>query len=335
MDESSALWEQYAVQFFSTENITFYISNRDWTRMEKVKRIAELPEAHDNLQVCLVQSNNCGTCMKCKRTLMNLDVLGEDTLNKFANSFDLRSYKEKNRQNFFSTLWTDSNKDDYARDILQAAIDNNSELIENIPIQGAHHKYTYRYRKSRISVMSHPTYMSKEIALLTNDITDDDLVIVGKYGTDWIKVWLSDGRTGYIHSGNIKIQKYYPASKMQLNAGNHITLIIGAKYGLAPRFLPKNGNEQVNYFTDNNQVAFVNKTGWIYAISEGTAIITAKSESGLVDKCQVTVRAEIPKAGKIAKTPQNKSRLNKIAQKIPKRIRKKLKKVLNKFHGKN
>lgn len=323
LDESSALWEQYAVQFFSTENITFYISNKNWTRMEKVKRIAELPEAYDNLQVCLTQSHNCGICMKCKRTLMNLDVLGESTLDKFKNSFDLHKYKEHDRGEFFKALWVDKDNDGYAKDILQTAIDNDSHLIKNPPIQGGDYRYTYRYKKSRFSVMSHPTYMSKELCLLTNDSSDEDLIIDGFHGRNWIKVWLQDGREGYVHSKNMKISKYHSASKMHLNAGNNLTLKIGMKYGLLPIFTPIKGNEQVKYSTNNNQVVFINKTGWLYAISEGNAEVTAISESGLMAKCQVTVRASLSDSIK------KKSVWYEIARKLPSGVRKKIKKVLN------
>lgn len=323
LDESSALWEQYAVQFFSTENTTFYISNKNWTRMEKVKRIAELPEAYDNLQVCLIQSRNCGTCMKCKRTLMNLDVLGENVLDRFKNSFDLEQYKHKCREEFFDKLWIEKDCDEYARDILQAAINNDSILIKNPPISGEDYKYTYRYKKSRFSIMKYPTYMSDELCLLTNDIRDEDFIVEGIHGNQWVKVWLSDGQAGYINEKNIKISRYYPATKMSLNAGNQIMLKVGMKYGLLPIFSPKNGNEQVKFFTDNNQVLYLNKTGWIYAVSEGSAEITAVSESGLVAKCEVIIKSDFVDNVKNGKAS------GKIVRMLPNKVKISLKRILN------
>lgn len=299
LDNSSALWEQYAVQFFSTENLRFYISNRDWTRMEKIERVIQLPEAYDNLQVCLVQSHNCGTCMKCKRTLMNLDVLGEDVLDRFANSFDLETYKNEHREIFFAGLWEDKDKDAYAGDIFRAAIETDSPLIQNLPICGSEYEYTYRYIKSRISVMSLPTFMSEEICLLTNDVNDEDLYVEGMYKRSWVKVRLSDGRPGYISAGNIRIDKVNPAETMSLNAGKSIVIGLGKKYGFLPVFAPNDGNEQVTYSIDNDRVAYVSKMGWVYAVAEGEATLTAVSRSGLVAKCQIVVKNTVKKRSKL------------------------------------
>lgn len=289
LDEPSALWEQYAVQFFSTENIDFYISNRNWTRMEKVERVAELPEAYDNLQVCLVQSKNCGVCMKCKRTLMNLDVLGDDVLNRFSKSFDLDNYRKKNRKDFFDSIWKEKDSDGYAKDILQAAINRNSYLIKNPPLDSENEAYTYRYKKNRISVMSAPTYMSKEIYLLTNDISDDDFKVNGVHRHNWAKVSFNDNRVGYINLKDITLLKFRKAESMTLNAGKILKLNAGKQYGMMPVFTPKNGNEQVNYAIEDNNVAYVSKMGRIFAISEGTTVLTATSETGLVAKCIIEV----------------------------------------------
>lgn len=294
LDESSALWEQYAVQFFSTENINFYISNRNWTRMEKVRHIAELPEAYDNLQVCLVSSKNCGTCMKCKRTLMNLDVLGEDVLDRFKNSFDIVQYKKENREKYFESLWEEKDEDAYAKDILQAAIDNKSDLVNNLPIDDNETRYTYKYKTSRLSVLSLPTYMSDEICLLLNDVTDKDLVIKGIYKRNWVKVQLPDKREGYINIKNLELFEFRPAVQMNLNAGSFLRLKVGRSYGVAPLFVPKNGNEQVNYSIEDNNIAFVNKMGRVYAVSEGSTVLTAKSESGLTAKCIINVEPYMP-----------------------------------------
>lgn len=289
LDESSALWEQYAVQFFSTENINFYISNRNWTRMEKVKRVAELPEAYDNLQVCLVSSKNCGVCSKCKRTLMNLDVLGEDVLKRFSKSFDIETYKNDYRESFFSSIWKEKDSDNYAEDILKFAMDNNSDLIKNPPVDDETKKYTYRYEKSRISVMRFPSHLSDEICLLINDESDDNFRVEGIFDRKWAKVCLSDGRTGYINLNSIQLKEFHKAEKMELNSGNSIKLKVGKKYGILPMFHPQNGNEQVYYSVDNNNIAYVNKMGWIFAVSEGTTVLTARSETGIVAKCNIFV----------------------------------------------
>lgn len=289
LDESSALWEQYGIQFFSTENIRFYISNRDWTRQEKVERIVQLPEAYDNLQVCLIQSGNCGTCMKCKRTLMNLDILGEDILDRFSRSFDLEKYKTMHRKLFFKTIWKDENTDNYAKDILQTALANHSPLIQDLEVSGSKQRYTYRYKKSKFSVFRAPTNMSEEIALMNNDVTDVDLIVDGIYDKIWVKVWLPDGEAGYIHSDNIRIAEAKHATGMTLNAGTSLRLTVGKQYGFLPRFKPNKANEQVKYSIDDTNIAIVNKMGWVTGLKEGTATLTAISESGHTAQCSITI----------------------------------------------
>lgn len=289
LDGSSALWEQYAVSFFSTENIDFYISNKDWTRMEKIQHIVELPEAWDNLQVCLTHSKNCGKCKKCKRTLMNLDVLGEEFLDRFEKSFDLKTYKNEDREEFFKDLWIEKDDDEYAKDILKAAIDNNSKLLNYVKTYNFDKRYVYKYKKSRFPILSQPTYLAKEIGLLINDPTDENLMIKGIYDQEWIKVKTSSGKEGYINSDNISISEYMPAIEMNLNAGSTLNLNAGKSYKIRPMFVPNNGNEQVEYTIEDTNIAYVNKMGWVYGIKEGVTVLTATSESGLVSKCIVNV----------------------------------------------
>ncbi len=205
LDESSALWEQYGVQFFDTENTTFFISNRNWSRMDKIKRVALLPEAYDNLQVCLVRSHNCGKCMKCRRTLMNLDVLGEDVLNRFAGSFDLKEYKEHDREIFFRKVWFEKDVDEYASDILEEAIKKHHPLISDPPVQKTNKKFFRKSFQNRISVKEYPIDVSKELLLLTGANEDPSFKIVGKCPGGWLKAEFTDGRVGFINREDIAI----------------------------------------------------------------------------------------------------------------------------------
>lgn len=110
MNDDTAYYEQYLLPYLSTGSTEFYESNQDWSRLDKVKKIAKYEECQDYLQVCLMKSGNCGHCTKCKRTLLELDSLGEDVLNSFGKSFDLDDYKQNYRKQWFSQLLIDKEK---------------------------------------------------------------------------------------------------------------------------------------------------------------------------------------------------------------------------------
>ena len=93
-----AHYEKWFLPLLNTESISFYSANRNWSRLDKVKMICNFEQSYDYLQVCLTEDDNCGTCKKCKRTLMELDALGEDVLDRYANVFDLETYKRDYRE---------------------------------------------------------------------------------------------------------------------------------------------------------------------------------------------------------------------------------------------
>ena len=96
-----AHYDKWLLPLLNTGSTEFYQSNQDWTRLQKVQKIAKYPECQDYLQVCLIKSGNCGYCTKCKRTLIELDSMGEDVLNSFGKSFDLDDYKQNYRKKWF------------------------------------------------------------------------------------------------------------------------------------------------------------------------------------------------------------------------------------------
>ncbi|UTW04648.1 hypothetical protein KDX31_06490 [Amphritea atlantica] len=69
----------------------------EYSRVEKVLKIASLDQTHDYLDVCIkARSNssytNCGKCWKCMRTLAILEISGDMT--KYDKVFDLNEYKK-------------------------------------------------------------------------------------------------------------------------------------------------------------------------------------------------------------------------------------------------
>ena len=65
---------------WSTEQVKIVHDSAQYRRTEKTEMIASVPEILDNLQVCWMSNeHNCGTCSKCVRTRVTLDLLGVKT----------------------------------------------------------------------------------------------------------------------------------------------------------------------------------------------------------------------------------------------------------------
>lgn len=118
LTEGSEHYETMLCDVFSTESLQFLISDYA-TRLEKTTYLADDEIANKYLDVCF-NFHNCGTCAKCYRTLVTLDVLGK--LDSFSQVFDIKKYKE-NRNKALAWLLEAKNGDKlddnavFARDI--------------------------------------------------------------------------------------------------------------------------------------------------------------------------------------------------------------------------
>lgn len=74
----------------STENISFYSSGGETTRMGKLREISENGYAQKYLNVCVRTLYNCGDCLKCRRTMLDLYAL--DKLDKFREVFPVDKF---------------------------------------------------------------------------------------------------------------------------------------------------------------------------------------------------------------------------------------------------
>lgn len=131
-----AHYERWLIPLLDTGSIEFYQSNQDWTRMNKVEKIGSFAPCYDYLQVCLTQSGNCGLCMKCKRTLMELDALGDEVLDRFGNSFDIQHYRRESRAKWFGSIMTDKEKSNdeatYLDEAFVCAAAHHPELLRGL-----------------------------------------------------------------------------------------------------------------------------------------------------------------------------------------------------------
>lgn len=92
----SAKFDIFLFPNVSTANTDIYVTESAMTRIEKILYLDRYPEVYDALLVCYKGAKNCGTCVKCSRTLVELDFAG--VLDKYEKCFDLPSYKKRRKE---------------------------------------------------------------------------------------------------------------------------------------------------------------------------------------------------------------------------------------------
>lgn len=90
LSKDVAYYEKWLIPHISNESISFYSANTNMTRIQKVAFLSEFEDTYDNLHVCWHETDNCGRCKKCIRTLVTLDILG--VLDKYSRAFNLDHY---------------------------------------------------------------------------------------------------------------------------------------------------------------------------------------------------------------------------------------------------
>ncbi len=103
IDEAdTAFYDILNMQCLSNENITFYCSGIEVSRLEKIKYISQFKETYDWLNVCVGDKwQNDGKCSKCIRTITALESINK--LREYKNVFDLDNYY-KNRIKILSNI---------------------------------------------------------------------------------------------------------------------------------------------------------------------------------------------------------------------------------------
>ncbi len=128
-EKDTAFYDILNVHALSNENIAFYCSGLETSRIEKVKFISEFEETYDYLNVCVGHDwDNCSRCEKCSRTMAELESIGK--LDKYKNVFDL-DYYYKNRNKILSTIIHDKRdpiKKYFCIDTLKTYKENNIKI---------------------------------------------------------------------------------------------------------------------------------------------------------------------------------------------------------------
>ena len=200
-----AYYEKLILPLLSTENIDFYNSNQNWNRQKKLKKIINFDKSYDYLTVCLLNIDNCGTCMKCRRTLMALDVLGEDILEKFRNSFNLEEYRKENREKWFAAIYDLIREDHGLIDVYNDGVSKGFPLIGEPKLETMVNTVAQtKTNDAVVKVRKLPSVLSKHISTLS---ANRSYKVIGSYGSYWVKIVIDSGTEGYVYKPLLKLSK--------------------------------------------------------------------------------------------------------------------------------
>lgn len=127
-EDSAGHYDTLNVQCLSNENLTIYLSGMEVTRMDKIKYISEFPITYNWLNVCIMGDKNCGRCIKCVRTMAELDSIGK--LEKYKMVFNINDYN-KHKIKYLSDILFESRISDDCDGMYFREIINNYKLSNN------------------------------------------------------------------------------------------------------------------------------------------------------------------------------------------------------------
>ena len=138
------------------------------------------------------------------------------------------------------------------------------------------------------------TWISDNEEVATVD--EKGLVTAKSEGTAMISVITEDGK----HKTSCQVNVYKPiitATNIKIDKSS-LSILIGKSSKLTATILPENTtNKTVTWTSSNEEIATIDETGLLTAISEGNVTITATTNNGIIDTAQVYVikpQPEIP-----------------------------------------
>lgn len=136
----TAYYEPFLLPSLSTESTELISASMNMSRSDKVLYISSDEIVRENLYVCLkeqIANNpykknkyqgkflNCGRCLKCERTILQLDILGQ--LNGFKDVFDLSTWPKRKRY-YIGEVLAERYNNTMLLDLYNSMIDNNYEI---------------------------------------------------------------------------------------------------------------------------------------------------------------------------------------------------------------
>ena len=118
-------YELLTVYCLSTDTLKVYSDGGSISRFDKAGMIAAYHPSYKYLNVCILTSDNCGVCHKCRRTIM--DLYAQGVLDRYREVFDV-DYFYKNKAWYLSKAYAYYLKKD------RFAIDSYRVLRKEIPL---------------------------------------------------------------------------------------------------------------------------------------------------------------------------------------------------------
>ncbi len=137
-DVDAAYFDILTTQYLSSNNIRFYSSGMEVSRLEKVDYISDYPFTYNNLSVCLnvnKDGTNCNRCAKCTRTMAELDVLGK--LDRYSTVFDLQEFRS-NPEYHWGYVLLKSKGDSFCKEIVDKYIEKNGSFSLSVKKEALH-----------------------------------------------------------------------------------------------------------------------------------------------------------------------------------------------------
>ncbi|HBH94331.1 MAG TPA: hypothetical protein DDX91_01160 [Ruminococcaceae bacterium] len=182
-------YDPVTLPLLSTENTRFYRSNQNWNRLKKIQLLSEFSPSYDYLTVCMTHSKNCGNCEKCRPTLLAMDVLG--VLDRYANSFDISSYRNEYREQWLEELWIEAPKLTFMREILEYALENDFSDLPAPKLESIGEKKIFGMAKG-VRIRKFPHLKAK---ILRENLLER-VQILGKF-SNWYYIEMLTGEKGY------------------------------------------------------------------------------------------------------------------------------------------
>ena len=254
----------------SNKTLKIYSEGAEKTRLEKTIDIADFKLARENLHVCIKDGNNCGKCLKCRRTILMLDAIGK--LDNFKKVFDIEYYKEHKEEYY---KWLDKeikhgdvmNKPTYdllnqkegksSYDILERYNEKNIILpntnIKSLVIKDKDYLLTKNMDLTYNNFLAYKFLVAIEISKLKNKEIE-----IPKYLLDNIKVYYRNKKTLKKKLGYIKRIILKKRTKIYLHDLIYFVLYKTSTFNNIVKFLTKEGYINVKSIkTSSNSLALI------------------------------------------------------------------------------
>lgn len=122
-----AYFDLFTLPLIETQQMLFYSTGMEVSRLEKVKEIVDWEYTKNNLQVCAMDNNtNCGRCGKCIRTMSELYAIGK--LDEYKKVFPVEDFYKNFNKRFGHVLYEVRNKHCFEVDTLAEMKKNGKKI---------------------------------------------------------------------------------------------------------------------------------------------------------------------------------------------------------------